>query len=193
MLVIQWCPALCDSMDCSLPGSSIHGIFQAVVLEWVAMRMYINHLSMSGVHSKAFNKWQQKLNKQIFLKELFLFSYSLTILIWLWQAQCDATNLKLYQINFTAWGFLGHTGSTDSKLNCDLRSMFMRISTGDTVSFSYPPQSRSQNRLSSLVCFLGSLLAGVCLLITCSLRMERPWRGWFYAEISFPTSHPASA
>ena len=30
------CPALCDHMDCSLPGSSIHGIFQARVLEWIA-------------------------------------------------------------------------------------------------------------------------------------------------------------
>ena len=78
--VAQSCPTLCDPMDCSLPGSSIHGIFQAVVLEWVAMRMYINHLSMSGVHSKAFNKWQQKLKKQIFLKELFLFSYSLLLI-----------------------------------------------------------------------------------------------------------------
>ena len=28
---------LCDPMDCSLPGSSIHGIFQASVLEWVAI------------------------------------------------------------------------------------------------------------------------------------------------------------
>ena len=28
---------LCDPMDCSLPGSSIHGIFQAKVLEWGAM------------------------------------------------------------------------------------------------------------------------------------------------------------
>ena len=26
---------LCDSMDCSLPGSSVHGIFQARILEWV--------------------------------------------------------------------------------------------------------------------------------------------------------------
>ena len=30
-------PTLCDPMDCSLPGSSIHGIFQARVLEWVAI------------------------------------------------------------------------------------------------------------------------------------------------------------
>ena len=31
------CLTLCDSMDCSLPGSSVHGIFQARVLEWVAI------------------------------------------------------------------------------------------------------------------------------------------------------------
>ena len=35
--VAQSCPTLCDSMDCSLPGSSFHGIFQARVLEWVAI------------------------------------------------------------------------------------------------------------------------------------------------------------
>ena len=32
--VAQSCPTLSDSMDCSLPGSSVHGIFQARVLEW---------------------------------------------------------------------------------------------------------------------------------------------------------------
>ena len=31
------CPTLCDPVDCSLRGSSIHGIFQARILEWVAM------------------------------------------------------------------------------------------------------------------------------------------------------------
>ena len=35
--VAQSCPTLSDSMDCSLPGSSIHGVFQARVLEWGAM------------------------------------------------------------------------------------------------------------------------------------------------------------
>ena len=30
----QSCPTLCDPIDCSLPGSSAHGIFQARVLEW---------------------------------------------------------------------------------------------------------------------------------------------------------------
>ena len=34
---LQSCPTLCDPGDCSLPGSSVHGIFQARVLEWVAI------------------------------------------------------------------------------------------------------------------------------------------------------------
>ena len=35
--VAQPCPTLCNPMDCSLPGSSVHGIFQARVLEWNAI------------------------------------------------------------------------------------------------------------------------------------------------------------
>ena len=41
--VAQSCPTLSDPMDCSLPGSSIHGICQARVLEWGAI---------------AFSKWE---------------------------------------------------------------------------------------------------------------------------------------
>ena len=35
--VTQLCPTLRDPMDCSFPGSSVHGIFQARVLEWGAI------------------------------------------------------------------------------------------------------------------------------------------------------------
>ena len=38
--VAQLCPTLCDPMDCSLPGSTIHEIFQARILEWVAISFY---------------------------------------------------------------------------------------------------------------------------------------------------------
>ena len=34
---LQSCPTLCDPMDCSPPGSSVQGILQARILEWVAM------------------------------------------------------------------------------------------------------------------------------------------------------------
>ena len=33
----QSCPTLCHPMDCGLPGSSVHGIFQAILLEWIAI------------------------------------------------------------------------------------------------------------------------------------------------------------
>ena len=46
MLVAQLCLTLCDSMDCSPPGSFVHGILQARILEWVAisfsLSMYVD-------------------------------------------------------------------------------------------------------------------------------------------------------
>ena len=38
--VIQLCVILCDPVDCSLPGFSVHGILQARILEWVAMTSF---------------------------------------------------------------------------------------------------------------------------------------------------------
>ena len=69
------CVQLCNPMDCSLPGSSIHGIFQARILEWVAIsfsressqprdwtqvsctagRLY--HLSHQGSPKMSYNRW----------------------------------------------------------------------------------------------------------------------------------------
>ena len=52
--VAQSCPTLSDPMDCSLPGSSAHGIFQAGVLEWGAIAFSeirasnINHAYLPG-------------------------------------------------------------------------------------------------------------------------------------------------
>ena len=37
VLVAQSCPTLCDSMDCHPPGSSVHGILHARILEWIAI------------------------------------------------------------------------------------------------------------------------------------------------------------
>ena len=44
--VAQSCPTLSDPMDCSLPGSSFHGIFQARVLEWDAIAFSHMHYAM---------------------------------------------------------------------------------------------------------------------------------------------------
>ena len=54
--VFQSCPTLSDPMDCSLPGSSIHGIFQARVLEWVAIAF-----STSAMHEPLKKKKKKSL------------------------------------------------------------------------------------------------------------------------------------
>ena len=46
--VAQSCLNLSDTMDCSLPGFSVHGIFQARVLEWLAIAFS---------EAKAYSKW----------------------------------------------------------------------------------------------------------------------------------------
>ena len=45
--VTQSCPTLRDPMDCSLPGFSVHGIFQARVLEWGAIAFFVDGLPYS--------------------------------------------------------------------------------------------------------------------------------------------------
>ena len=47
--VAQSCPTLSDPMDCSLPGSSIHGIFQARVLEWGAIAFSGNARDLDSI------------------------------------------------------------------------------------------------------------------------------------------------
>ena len=52
--VAQSCPTLCDPMDCSLPVCSIHGTFQARVLEWGAIAL---SLSVSAAAAAAKSLW----------------------------------------------------------------------------------------------------------------------------------------
>ena len=47
--VTQSCPTLSDPRDCSLPGSSVHGIFQARVLEWGAIAFSVTGLTWSNI------------------------------------------------------------------------------------------------------------------------------------------------
>ena len=59
---LQLCPTLCDSIDCSPPGPAIPGIFQARVLEWVAIAFSVNPhhsglISLTGL-SHLSSMWQ---------------------------------------------------------------------------------------------------------------------------------------
>ena len=48
VIAAQSCTSLCDSMDCSLPGSFVHGILQASILEWDAISFSNNCISGKG-------------------------------------------------------------------------------------------------------------------------------------------------
>ena len=52
-LVAQSCLTLCDPVDCSLPGSSVHGILQARILEWVAFLSWLSSWSRNKPRSPA--------------------------------------------------------------------------------------------------------------------------------------------
>ena len=61
--VAQSCPTLCDPVDCSPPGSSVHGILQARILEWVAISFSrgsfwpTDRTQISHIAGRHFNLW----------------------------------------------------------------------------------------------------------------------------------------
>ena len=58
--VAQSCPTLCDPIDCSLPGSSVHGIFQAIFLQWIAI-FFSRGISSTQVSNPGLLHCRQKL------------------------------------------------------------------------------------------------------------------------------------
>ena len=78
--VAQSCPTLCDPVDCSLPGSSVHGILQARILEWVAISFSRgsswprDQTQVSCIGGRCFNLWatREALISGINVKDSFL-------------------------------------------------------------------------------------------------------------------------
>ena len=70
--VAQSCPTPSDPMDCSPPGPSVHGIFQARVLEWVAIA-FSDNLAIRYRKFPCRNLIEMTLNSQINLCENFHF------------------------------------------------------------------------------------------------------------------------
>ena len=54
---------LCDPMDCNLPGSSVHGIFQARILEWVAI-FFPEDLPNPGIELRSPTLWADSLSSE---------------------------------------------------------------------------------------------------------------------------------
>ena len=76
--VAQLCPTLCDPVDCGPPGSSIHGILQARILEWVAISFSRgssrprDRTRMSRIAGRRFNLWATREAPKNTLKKYIL-------------------------------------------------------------------------------------------------------------------------
>ena len=57
MLVASLCPTLCDPIDWSLLGSSLHGILQARILKWLAMSSFRDLTWVSSIAGRFFTVW----------------------------------------------------------------------------------------------------------------------------------------
>ena len=84
--VAQLCPTLSDPLDCSLPGSSVHGIFQARVLEWGAiasgyMQTYFQSAHFNIMHTNSFTMYQLRyyisltMYCNLILSQIYLLGY----------------------------------------------------------------------------------------------------------------------
>ena len=79
--VAQSCPTLCHSMDCSLSGSSVRGIFQARVLEWIAISFSRgsfqprNRTQVSRIAGRRFTSWATREAKVSVRERFVIYSF----------------------------------------------------------------------------------------------------------------------
>ena len=82
VLVAQSCPTLCDPMDCSLPGSSVCGILQGRILEWVAIPFFRgssrlrDQTRVSYIAGRSFTIWATREAHLLPYMDIFGFPYS---------------------------------------------------------------------------------------------------------------------
>ena len=109
MLLAQSCPTLCDSIDHSLPGSSVHGILQTRILEWMAIPFFQgsswprNWTSVSCVSCIA-NREKEKVNMNpVVLNWNPSYQYKLIILYQCWWLSRSRISLQCKRLGFDPW------------------------------------------------------------------------------------------
>ena len=84
-LVTQTCSTLCNPMDCSLPGSSVHGILQARIVEWVAISFSRGSCQprdqtlVSCIADRFFTGWA---NREVHIYILMFSSSTVSVSLW---------------------------------------------------------------------------------------------------------------
>ena len=123
--VVQLCLTPSDPMDCSTPGPSVHGIFQARVLEWGAIAFsgfgYINDCNSSFLYACDFAKWLMVLHQEVKSIPTPWIWTGLVICFnkmhWTWWCTTSKLDVKkpfsfqsLWKLLTTMWNFPHHGG-----------------------------------------------------------------------------------
>ena len=184
-LVIQLCPTLCDPVICSLPGSSVHGIFQARILEWVAIssskvsswRLILSGCNLSTLLSNY--KWKGEFHC---VDNFIAFQM---IISWIFmQAYIDGNEQILKRVEPQAtpqnWGWklssclslLSYYFCNASKLSfkCKIRSWALNLSNWSCIRVSF-----------SFGCSLDQQPPASNFLSVCSSR----WFSSYYSSVQY--------
>ena len=100
MLFAQSCLTLCNSMDCNLPGSSVHRILQARILEWVATSSLPGDLPDPGIRSRSPALQMDSLPSEP--PEVRKDSYYLQASLWLFRIRPFVPGLHLWVLGVAA-------------------------------------------------------------------------------------------
>ena len=154
----QLCPALCDPTDCSLSGSSVHGIFQARILEWVAISYssrcaqgFAFYFPYNFVYFQAFN--DESLYKEINCWQYFVRSFGNLL--------CLGLKVLCLRVCESQMGQLGQ----------QLKALFLNIAAG----------RKKQNQWEDSVVTSSATVSSIpWILVSSASRDERrqSGRGW---------------
>ena len=112
MSITQSCLTLCDPLDCSLPGSFVHGILQARILEWIALPFSRwssqprDQTQLSCIAGRLFTIWATKeALSNIYIKDLYIYIYIYEVK---WSESCSfvSDSLQLHGL-YSPWNSLG--------------------------------------------------------------------------------------
>ena len=98
--VAQSCPTLCDPVDCSPPGSSVHGVLQARILEWVAISFSRgssrprNRTHVSRIAGRRFNLWATREAPLMYGPLIYVWS---PYIVYRWEIQPYMISLSCFE------------------------------------------------------------------------------------------------
>ena len=103
VLDAQLCLTLCDPMDCSPAGSSVHGIFQARILEWVVISFFRgsswarNWTQVSHVVGRFFTAWATREAHKVRWKQVYLERYAFHRQKAVWESESSS---EIWDVSF---------------------------------------------------------------------------------------------